>query len=405
MIPAVIFDDGKGQLSPLTDLRAAFDIRTGALTTFERLRLSLGVELVALYTPETIGGLAAEDHDVTINRLPVRTGRVMVLNGRCPIPPTELREPEPDVAYADPVEGTIVGGLLEHMDAIRVLVGEKPECAIRTLDGPVLMSRPWHVRSVRDQAIRFDLELIRRSDRFRPPPEGVLVIGSPDDFLLDAEATVYPGVTIDVERGPVSVAGHAVLRPGAVVVGPAAIGPHSSVLEHALVRGNTAIGRRCKVGGEVAGVIFQGFANKAHEGFLGDSWVGEWSNLGAGTTNSNLLNTYSEVIAQATCDGPRERTGETFLGATIGDHVRTAIGTRIMTGAIVHTGAMWAASAAIDGCVGRFAWVTDEGQRTYRLGKFLDVARTVMARRDVEPSDAYLARLTALHHEATTPSG
>ena len=80
--------------------------------------------------------------------------------------------------------------------------------------------------------------------------------------------------------------------------------------------------------------------------------------------------------------------------------VRTAIGTRIMTGAVVHTGAMWAASRAIEGCVGRFAWVTDEGTRSYRLGKFTDVARTVMARRDVEPSDAYLARLIALHQEA-----
>lgn len=404
MTPAVIFDDGKGTLAPLTDLRPAFDIRTGALTTFERLRLALGLDLVALYTPEEIGGLAAEDHDVQINRLPVRSGRVLVVNGRCPIPPAELHEPEPDVAYVDPVEGSVVGGLLELVDAIRVLVGEQPDCATERLDGPVLMSRPWHVRSVRDQAIRYDLELIRKGDRLRPPPQGVLVIGDPEDVLLDADATVYPGVTIDVENGPVSVAGGAVLRPGAVVVGPTAVGPHSSVLEHALVRGNTAIGRRCKVGGEVAGVIFQGFANKAHEGFLGDSWVGAWSNLGAGTTNSNLLNTYSEVIAQATCDGPRERTGETFLGAMIGDHVRTAIGTRIMTGSVVHTGAMWAASRAITGCVGRFAWVTDEGTRSYRLGKFIDVARTVMARRDVEPSDAYMARLAALHQEAQRPN-
>jgi UDP-N-acetylglucosamine diphosphorylase/glucosamine-1-phosphate N-acetyltransferase len=396
MAPVVEFDDGKGALGPLTDLRAAFDVRTGALTTLERLRLVLPGELVALYTPEGIAGLAAEDHDLPINRMPVRAGHVLVVNGRCPIPPAELREPERDVAYLDPIEGTVVGGLLE--------VGETPECAIQTLDGPVLMSRPWHVRSVRDQAIRFDLDLIRKADRQGPMPSGVLVIGDAEDVLVDADATVYPGVTIDVEQGPVWVAGHAVLRPGAVVVGPAAIGPHSTVLEHAVVRGNTSIGRRCKVGGEVSGVIFQGFANKAHEGFLGDSWIGQWSNLGAGTTNSNLLNTYSEVIAQATPGGPRERTGETFLGAIIGDHVRTAIGTRIMTGAVVHTGAMWAASGAISGCVGRFAWVTDEGARSYRLGKFVDVARTVMSRRDVEPSDAYLARLSALHAAAAQGS-
>jgi hypothetical protein len=147
-------------------------------------------------------------------------------------------------------------------------------------------------------------------------------------------------------------------------------------------------------------VVFQGFANKVHEGFLGDSWVGEWTNLGAGTTNSNLLNTYSEVAAQLEPGGSRERTGETFLGAMIGDHVKTAIGTRIMTGSVVHSGAMWAASKAISGCVGRFAWVTDDGDRQYRLTKFLDVMRQVMSRRDVEPSDAYLARLRLLHESA-----
>lgn len=400
MVPTVVFDDGRGQLAPLTDLRPVFDVRTGAMTTLERHRLSLGKRAAALYVPEGVAGLAAENHDVPINRIPIQSGEVLVINGRCPIPPEQIRNPKPGVVYLDPVEGSVVGGRLNLVDAIRVLVGEMPDRPKETLEGPVLMSRPWHFRSVRDQALRFDLELIRNSRSFAPPLKGVLVIGPQEDVLVDPEATVYPGVTIDVENGPVWIGGEVVIRPGAVIVGPAAIGPRSTVVEHAAIRGGTAIGPRCKVGGEVAGVIFQGYANKAHEGFLGDSWVGEWSNLGAGTTNSNLLNTYSEVVAKATCDGPRERTGETFLGAMIGDHVRTAIGTRIMTGSVVHTGAMWAASGAIQGCVGRFAWVTDEGTRSYRLGKFLDVARTVMARRDVEPSDAYLARLRALHHES-----
>lgn len=400
MIPAVVFDDGLGELAPLTHLRAAFDVRTGALTTLERLRHTLGLQIVSLYVPEALADLTAEAHDLPINRLPSDMAEVFVINGRCPIPPEQLRDPEPGVIYVEPESNTPVGGKLALIDAIRVLVGETPDVRVETLEGPVLMNRPWHFRSVRDHAIRFDLELIRTTRTFKPVPEGVLVIGERDRVLVDHDATVYPGATLDVEDGPISIAGGAVLRPGAVVIGPTAIGPHTVISEHAVIRGNTAIGRRCKIGGEVSGTIFQGFANKVHDGYLGDSWVGEWSNLGAGTTNSNLLNTYSEIVSQATPGGRREHTGETFLGAMIGDHVKTAIGTRIMTGSVIHTGAMWAASEAVSGCVEPFAWVTDAGRRSYRLDKFLDVMGDVMARRDVEPSDAYVERLRGLHQDS-----
>lgn len=401
MIPAVVFDDGLGQLAPMTDLRAAFDVRTGALTTLERLRLVLGLRIAALYVPEHLEGVTAEAHDLPINRMPVQSGEVFVINGRCPLPPEQLRNPEPGVVYIDPSMGRVIGGRLDLVDAIRVLVGEVPDRPTIELDGPVLMNRPWHFRSVRDQAIRFDLGLIRKTRTFRPVPQGVLVIGDPADVLLDPDATVYPGATLDVEAGPIAIAGGAVLRPGAVVGSPTAIGPHCIVREHAVVRGNSAFGPHCKVGGEAAGVIFQGYTNKVHEGYIGDSWLGEWTNLGAGTTNSNLLNTYSEIVSQATPGGQRERTGETFLGAMIGDHVKTAIGTRIMTGAVIGTGSMWAAGHAITGCLEPFAWVTDAGHRQYRLEKFVEVMRAVMARRDVEPSDAYVARLAGLHGESS----
>ncbi len=385
----------------MTDLRAAFDVRTGALTTLERLRLVLGLRIAALYVPEHLEGVTAEAHDLPINRMPVQSGEVFVINGRCPLPPEQLRNPEPGVVYIDPSMGRVIGGRLDLVDAIRVLVGEVPDRPTIELDGPVLMNRPWHFRSVRDQAIRFDLGLIRKTRTFRPVPQGVLVIGDPADVLLDPDATVYPGATLDVEAGPIAIAGGAVLRPGAVVGSPTAIGPHCIVREHAVVRGNSAFGPHCKVGGEAAGVIFQGYTNKVHEGYIGDSWLGEWTNLGAGTTNSNLLNTYSEIVSQATPGGQRERTGETFLGAMIGDHVKTAIGTRIMTGAVIGTGSMWAAGHAITGCLEPFAWVTDAGHRQYRLEKFVEVMRAVMARRDVEPSDAYVARLAGLHGESS----
>ncbi len=168
------------------------------------------------------------------------------------------------------------------------------------------------------------------------------------------------------------------------------------MLERATIRQNTAVGPWCKVNGEIGGVLFQGYSNKAHDGYLGDSFVGEWVNLGAGTTNSNLLNTYGEVITRATPDGKHERTGETFLGAIIGDHVKTAICTRIMTGSVLHTGGMFATTAAVSGCVAPFTWATDAGQRPYRFEKFIEVARAAMSRRKITPSGAYTTLLRDL---------
>jgi UDP-N-acetylglucosamine diphosphorylase/glucosamine-1-phosphate N-acetyltransferase len=187
------------------------------------------------------------------------------------------------------------------------------------------------------------------------------------------------------------------VRPFATLVGPCCILEGSIVAERAVIKANTSIGPGCRVGGEVGGTIFQAFSNKAHDGHLGDSIVGEWVNLGAGTDNSNLLNTYGEVTVRLEAALPRERTGRMFCGSFLADHAKLAIGTRLMTGTSIGTGAMVAASAAPDTTVDRFAWVTDDGSRRYRLAKFLEVARTVMARRGVTPGPAYLARLAALH--------
>jgi hypothetical protein len=158
----------------------------------------------------------------------------------------------------------------------------------------------------------------------------------------------------------------------------------------------------------VGGTIFEGFSNKGHDGYLGDSYVGEWVNLGAGTTNSNLLNTYGEVIARPLVGGKagsNERTGETFLGCVLGEHVKTAICTRIMTGSIVGTGTMFAATAALSGTVPAFSWCTDSAAdvgkagvsiKPYRFDKFLEVARAAMARRKVTPGEAYVERMRSV---------
>ncbi|MGE4198618.1 MAG: hypothetical protein AB7G11_16025, partial [Phycisphaerales bacterium] len=270
---------------------------------------------------------------------------------------------------------------------------------------PALLSRPWHVKTFRDRCLAIDLEFFRDSPTQSDLP-GVHVITGPSRSTIPSAtrprpvilptATVYPTATFDVEHGPVVIDEHATIRPHALIIGPAYIGPHSTVLDKAIIKPGTAIGPHCKVAGEIGGTIFQGFANKAHDGHLGDSFIGEWANLGAGTTNSNLLNTYGEVVARATPGGSNERTGEQFLGCIVGDHVKFAIGSRIMTGAVIHTGTMWAAGAAATGCVSPFSWVTDAGSKSFRFDKFMEIARTAMARRKVTPTTSYETRLRSL---------
>lgn len=395
-LPVILFDDGRGELGPLTDLRPAFDVRTGALTMAERVRKQYRSPLYAWMAGAPITPLRKERSDLAwIGRVKLDCATLLI-NGRCPLVPDAVWSLAPDHAIIEAATGELVAAHVSKPGNIgAAAAGDFSALNVVNLEGHSLLARPWHARKFRDACIGADLALLLAAPS-ASLPAGVTLIGD-KGLNIAASARLYPTVVLDTENGPIVIDEHAVIRPGAIISGPAYVGPHSTVLDRAVIRGNTAIGPHCKVAGEVSGTVFQGYANKAHDGFLGDSWVGEWVNLGAGTTNSNLLNTYSEIICRATPDGPNERTGETFLGAIIGDHVKTAICTRIMTGSILHTGSMFATTAPVSGTIGRFTWATDAGSRTYRFDKFLDVARAAMARRKVEPSAAYIERLRALH--------
>ena len=403
---AIVFDDGKGVLSPLTDLRASFDVRTGARTTLGRIEALLPehVDIVGLSVPDGIAALVDEIHDVPVNDLPTDNEHVLLINGRCPLPPEGFGDIEPGEIIVerhglDDAEGGVVVACVPAKEAGALLAGTVPAAGVRAIDEPLLMRRPWDVRIFRDAAIDLDVAELSNIPS-EPLPAGVFHRGK-HPVTIRKGADVWPGVTIDTSMGPVVIATGVTIRPGVVLVGPCFVGEESVILDRAMIKSHSAIGPRCKIAGEVGGTIFQGFSNKAHEGHLGDSWVGEWVNFGAGTNNSNLLNTYGEVLARATVGGPSERTGQTFLGAIIGDHVKFAISTRIMTGTVIHTGAMWAAGSPVAGVVGPFTWATDRGETAFRLSRFLETAKTVMDRRGMEPGEEYLARLSVLHERAS----
>jgi UDP-N-acetylglucosamine diphosphorylase / glucose-1-phosphate thymidylyltransferase / UDP-N-acetylgalactosamine diphosphorylase / glucosamine-1-phosphate N-acetyltransferase / galactosamine-1-phosphate N-acetyltransferase len=411
MMPTIVVDDGCGVLSPLTDVRGAMFVRTGVMTTLERVATRL--EVRAVWVPEALAALTREATGLVVNEVPADLvgQRVVVLNGRCGLVHrcAGLVKDVDDVVVdaggavlAAVVEGSRVAEFVRQMRE-----GKGPNGSVAAPPGVVAMTRPWHVRSGRDACVLEDLEVLTaKAERFfgTSLPVGAIRIGS-GKLAVHASATVLPGAIVDTTGGAILIDEGAVVRPGAIVIGPCAVLAHATVLERATIRPFTVVGPWCKVNGEVGGTIFQGYSNKAHDGYLGDSYVGEWVNLGAGTTNSNLLNTYGEVVSKATPDGRNERTGETFFGAIIGDHVKAAICTRIMTGSVIGTGAMLATTAATSGCVPAFTWNTDEGRRAYRVDKFVEVMRAAMGRRRITPGAAYLARIEELCRSASGGSG
>lgn len=389
--------NGPALLSPLNDLRPIFGVRTGVLTTLERW--SRAAHVGGALVRQELASLAAETCGVPVNHRAIEAARgdVVAVNGACAVPCPEVSELEPGDALVERASGHLVAWRTDAKGLQGLMAGEAAQARkIATIERRVLITRPWHVRTLRNAAIAADLNVLASTPT--AVPGGVMVMGG-HPIHIAPSARICPGVTLDAEHGPIWIGPDAVVRPGAILCGPCGIGEHSTVLDRALIKANTAIGPHCKVAGEVGGTIIQGYSNKAHDGHLGDSWLGEWVNLGAGTTNSNLLNTYGEVVARALPGGQNERTGEQFLGAIIGDHVKTAICTRLMTGTILHTGSMFAQTAPVSGTIERFRWATDEGHRPYRLSKFVEVMRAAMGRRKIEPSEAYLERLELLHAE------
>ncbi|MEM0914569.1 MAG: hypothetical protein AAGK09_08150 [Planctomycetota bacterium] len=215
-----------------------------------------------------------------------------------------------------------------------------------------------------------------------------------------AGADVHPSAVIDESAGPVRVEPGATIGALAVVEGPCWIGPDAVIQAHAHLRPNTSIGRFCKVGGEVAGSVIHDFSNKAHYGYLGDSIVGSWCNLGAGTTTSNLKNTYGTIRLVDTPDAPRTDTGRTRFGTVTGDYVLTGIGTMLSSGTWLDPAVSLATSRLAPKRVEAFSFITDDGDTLYDFDAWQRTAETMAERRGQTLDDDVLAVMRDLHRAA-----
>jgi UDP-N-acetylglucosamine diphosphorylase/glucosamine-1-phosphate N-acetyltransferase len=225
-------------------------------------------------------------------------------------------------------------------------------------------------------------------------PEGSVVLGDPARVVVRG-AVVEPGVVFDVRGGAVVLEAGAEVRHGTRLEGPVYVGPGTRVLG-GFIRGS-AFGPECRVHGEISGSVFLGYANKSHDGFVGHSVVGQWVNLGAGTTTSNLKNTYGPV--RLDIGGGRIESGRLNLGTLFGDHAKTAIGTLLATGTVVGAGANVFGPAGPPKYVPPFAW-GGAGEQVSEDG-FLRVAERVMGRRSVEMSAERLASLQRIYARGT----
>jgi UDP-N-acetylglucosamine diphosphorylase/glucosamine-1-phosphate N-acetyltransferase len=222
-------------------------------------------------------------------------------------------------------------------------------------------------------------------------PEGSIVLGDASRVVIRG-ASVEPGVVFDVRRGSVVLDAGAEVRHGTRLEGPVYAGPGTRVLG-GFIRGSS-FGPECRVHGEIAATVFLGYANKSHDGFIGHSVVGQWVNLGAGTTTSNLKNTYGTVQLW-TPRGLRD-TGLQFFGTAFGDHVKTGIGLRLSTGTVLGAGAN-VFDAMPSKVVPPFAWGARPPYDTYDAGKFVQVVAKAMARRHVTLGEKARRQLLRAH--------
>jgi len=210
---------------------------------------------------------------------------------------------------------------------------------------------------------------------------------------VERGASIEPYVVFDVTAGPILVRRGTTVASFTRLVGPCYVGEDTTVGGGKIA--NTSIGDHCRVHGEVSTTVFLGHANKSHDGFVGHSYLGRWTNLGASTVTSNLKNTYGSVALWS----PRgiRNTGMQFLGTFFGDHAKTAIGTRLTTGGVVGAGANVFAPVMTPKVIAPFSWGGTPDAPTYDLDRFLGVAERVMSRRHVALSERARRWLTATH--------
>jgi UDP-N-acetylglucosamine diphosphorylase/glucosamine-1-phosphate N-acetyltransferase len=222
------------------------------------------------------------------------------------------------------------------------------------------------------------------------------VVDRPERLFMHPTAVVEPGAIVVCDEGPVLLDAGSRVMAGAILRGPVAVGQEATVRMGARIYGGTTIGPHCKVGGEVASTVFHSYSNKAHEGYVGNSVFGQWVNLGADTTASNLKMTYGTVKLLDWTTGLEVDSGEQFLGTIMGDHCKTGINTMLNTGTVCGVSSIVVGAGFPARGIPSFKWAQAGSLVDYRLEKAIVDMERMMARRGVALDRHYRRMMEAI---------
>ena len=366
----ILFDGpSRNNLLPFTFTRPVADIRIGVLTIREKWEHILG----ATTTTVTEDYLSEKFPMVEMEQ------NIMINASFCPN--TELANLIKDLKEDQAIycgEDIVAFHTLESQEDIDFDTYKAIE-----YDGNVLqIEYTWDIFSKNGEAIQNDFELLTSNRESQEIPISNNVI-NPEQIFIE-EGAKLEFVTLNASSGPIYIGKGAEIMEGSIIRGPFALCEHATVKLGAKIYGPTTIGPYSKVGGEVNNSVLFGYSNKGHDGFLGNSVIGEWCNLGADSNNSNLKNNYAEVRLWDYQTESFAKTGLQFCGLMMGDHSKCGINTMFNTGTVVGVSANVFGSGFPRNFIPSFSWGGYGGFTTYLTKKAFEVAKIVMERREIE---------------------
>ena len=245
----------------------------------------------------------------------------------------------------------------------------------------IQVKNTWDIFSLNEKAIQQDFDLITEGRESEPIPEGTRYLNKENIFIEEGAEITF--ATLNASTGPIYIGKDAVIMENSAIRGPFAMCENAVVKLGTKIFGATTLGPYCKVGGEISNAVLFAYSSKGHDGYLGNSVIGEWCNLGADTNNSNLKNNYAEVKLWDYETGRFAKTGLQFCGLMMGDHSKCGINTMFNTGTVVGVSANIFGSGFPRNFIPSFSWGGASGFTEYKTNKVFEVAEVVMKRRDM----------------------
>ncbi|GAA3516395.1 GlmU family protein [Aquimarina addita] len=246
----------------------------------------------------------------------------------------------------------------------------------------ITVKNTWDIFSKNEQVINTDF-IVLTKDKDSQPISDTNQVLAPENIFIEEGATLE-FVTLNASGGPIYIGKDAEIMEGSMIRGPFVLGDHSTVKMGAKIYGGTTVGPHCKIGGEVSNSVLFGYSNKGHDGFMGNSVLGEWCNIGADTNTSNLKNNYAPVRLWSYETEGFAKTGLQFCGLMMGDHSKCGINTMFNTGTVVGVNANVFGSGFPRNFIPSYSWGGSSGFVTYLTKKAFEVAKVVMGRRTLD---------------------